>query len=100
MQAMVWTILAAVLALNVTATVRIAGNPNIAAPMRRWQWLLVWLLPVGGAVVTLLARSVLDAESRNDQAPGKFDEDASDFMGYAQTTSTAEIADAAGGGDD
>lgn len=99
MDTILWTILAAILALNVAASVRIGGNANLAPQMRRWQWLLVWLLPVCGAIVTLLARVALDAETSSDPAAGKHDPEAGEFMAHVPAAGNAEIA-AVFGGDD
>ncbi|QWP77372.1 hypothetical protein J5226_02905 [Lysobacter sp. K5869] len=92
-----WTIIAVVLVLNVVATARIRDNENLSPSMRHWQWLLVWLLPVCGAVVTLIARLTLDVDAQDAPAGDERGEADSEFMSYAQTTSTAEIADIGSG---
>jgi len=92
-----WTIVAVVLVLNVVATARIRDNENLSPSMRRWQWLLVWLLPVCGAVVTLIARLTLDVDAQDAPAGDESGEADSEFMSYAQATSTAEIADIGSG---
>ncbi len=68
--------LCALLVLNTVASVRVLRNPAVSTTQHIFQLVLVWLLPVVGAVVCLVflqAESPSSATSLNQDAFGGVD---------------------------
>ena len=59
----------AVVGLNVKATLLIAQDTLSTSSQKLWQFALVWLVPVLGAIVTLAVHRPVEAPSRQYQKP-------------------------------
>ncbi len=59
----------AVIALNITATVAIARDALSERSQKLWQLVLVWLLPIVGAIITLAVHRAPEKPSRQYREP-------------------------------
>jgi hypothetical protein len=62
-------ILFALLGLNAKATLLIARDSLSSSPQKFWQLVLVWLVPIFGAVVTLAVHRPIEEPSRQYRKP-------------------------------
>lgn len=62
-------IVCALVSLNVWATFVIVRDSLSTTPQKIWQLLLVWLLPVIGALITLAMHRLADEPSRRYRQP-------------------------------
>lgn len=77
MDAISWTVGAALLALNLVVTAKLFDEADIEPQSRAWQLLAVWLLPLVGAIVVMAAHRLLAAEFASGSDIGTDGEDAS-----------------------
>jgi hypothetical protein len=62
-------ILFALLGLNAKATLLVARDSLSSSPQKFWQLVLVWLVPIVGAIVTLAVHRPVEEPSRQYRKP-------------------------------